>query len=158
VGSLNCFINDFKSLGKDVIKIFEHHVKMFEIVPDTFTRKEDHRLLFATLTLIFKKTRLSRFLSESERNDLETNVLNLSTIIFLRFKTMNITLKMHDVLVHTVAFVRKYHTVGFFGEQALESLHQIMHRDESKFNHLNNQPVTKLKLCLDQQNIRALLS
>ena len=71
---------------------------------------------------------------------------------------MNITLKMHDILVHTVKFVRKFHSVGFFGEQALESLHQIMHRDETKFIHLNKQPVSKIHLCFDQQNIRALLN
>ena len=80
---------------------------MFQLVPDTFTRKEDHRLLYSTLGLIFKKTRISRFLSESERNCLETNVINLSTIIALRFRNMSITLKMHDVLVHTVIFVRE---------------------------------------------------
>ena len=128
------------------------------MIPETFTRKEDHRLLFSTLHLIFKKTRLSRFLAASERDELETNILNLSKIIFLRFKNMSITLKMHDILVHTVTFVRKYHSVGLFSEQALESLHQIMHKDEIKFVHLNNQPVTKIKLCFDQQNVRALLN
>ena len=147
-----CFV-----LGKDVIKIFENYANIFQIVPDSFSRKEDHRLLFSTLQLIFKKTRLSRFLSEKERDDLENNVLNLSTIIFLRFKKSSVTLKMHDVLVHTVKFVRKYHSVGFFGEQALESLHQIMHKDETKFIHLNKQPVSKIKLCMNQQNVRALL-
>ena len=131
--------------------------KCFKLLPESFARKDDHRLLFCTLDKIFKKTRLSRFLNEDERNNLETNVMNLSAIIALRFKNMSITLKMHDVLVHTVPFVRKYHSVGFFGEQGLESLHQIMHRDEIKFNHLNNQPVTKIKLCMDQQNIRSLL-
>ena len=79
-------------------KLFDHLVRFFEKIPDEFTRKEDHRLLFATLALIFKKTRLSRFLSESERKDLETNILNLSSIIHLKFKQMHITLKMHDVL------------------------------------------------------------
>ena len=143
--------------GKDAVKILDHHSDLFRLVPETFSRKEDHSLLFSTLDKIFKKTRLARFLSESERITLETNVMNLSAIIALRFKNMSITLKMHDVLVHTVRFVRKYHSVGFFGEQGLESLHQIMHRDEIKYNHLNNQPVTKIKLCMDQQNIRSLL-
>ena len=112
----------------------------------------------ATLDLIFKKTRLSRFLSEAEIKDLELNIYSLSTIIFLRFKEMSITLKMHDILCHTISFVKKYHSVGFFGEQAIESLHQIMNKDETKFVHLNKQPVTKTKLCMDQQNIRALLN
>ena len=88
----------YSLLGKDVAKLLGHHVQIFGIIPGEFTRKEDHRLLFATLALIFKKTRLSRFLSESERNDLETNILNLSTIVHLKFPNMNITLKMHDVL------------------------------------------------------------
>jgi hypothetical protein len=95
------------TIGKDAIKILEYHEKLFHLVPDTFGRKEDHHLLFSTLDLILKKTRISRFLSESERNCLETNVINLSTIIALRFKDMSITLKMHDVLVHTVMFVRQ---------------------------------------------------
>ena len=93
--------------GKDVGKIFENHVKMFDLVPASFSRKEDHQRLFTTMHLIFQKTRLSRFLSEVERNDLESNILNLSKIIFLRFKTMSITTKMHHVLVHTVDFVRE---------------------------------------------------
>ena len=138
--------------------MFEDHAKIFELVPDSFARKEDHKILFATLTLIFKKTRLSRFLSEAEINELELNISSLSTIIFLRFKEMSITLKMHDILCHTMHFVRKYHSVGFFGEQAIESLHQIMNKDELKFVHLNKHPVSKTKFCFDQQNIRALLN
>ena len=62
------------------------------------------------------------------------------------------------VIILKTSPLRKYHSVGFFGEQALESLHQIMHKDEVKFVHLNKQPVTKIKLCCDQQNIRALLN
>ena len=104
---LSLFLLKLSIIGKDAIKILEYHGKMFQLVPDTFTRKEDHRLLYSTLDLIFKKTRISRFLSESERNCLETNVINLSTIIALRFRNMSITLKMHDVLVHTVIFVRE---------------------------------------------------
>ena len=144
--------------GKDVAKIFTLHDAMFQIIPEVFTKKDDFRILFATLNLIFKKVRLARFLNPQERSDLEMNVLNLSTIIFSRFKTMSITVKMHDVLVHTVKFVRKYHTIGLFSEQALESLHQIMHTDERKFLHLNKQPVTKIKSVMDQQNVRAALN
>ena len=51
-------------------------------------------------------------------------------------------------------FVRKYHTIGLFSEQALESLHQIMNTDEKRYYHLNKQPVTKTKSIMDQQNIR----
>ena len=61
-------------------------------------------------------------------------------------------------LVHTVKFVRKFHTIGLFSEQALESLHQIMNVDEKKYFHLNKQPVTKTKSVMDQQNIRAVLN
>ena len=58
----------YKISGKDVAKIFENHLKIFEFVPESFAQRNDHRLLFTTLHLIFKKTRLSRFLSEQERN------------------------------------------------------------------------------------------
>ena len=143
--------------GKDIAKVFALHAEMFMKVPDTFDKKEHFKLLFAILNLIFKKVRLARFLNPQERKDLETNVINLSEIIFLKFKNMSITIKMHNVLVHTVKFVRKFHTVGLFSEQALESLHQVMHTDERKFLHLNKQPVTKTKCVMDQQNLRAIL-
>ena len=137
--------------------MFALHAEMFMKVPDTFDKKEHFKLLFATLNLIFKKVRLARFLNPQERKDLETNVINLSEIIFLKFKNMSITIKMHNVLVHTVKFLRKFHTVGLFSEQALESLHQVMHTDERKFLNLNKQPVTKTKCVMDQQNVRAIL-
>ena len=60
-------------------------------------------------------------------------------------------------VVHTVPFVRKFHTMGLFNEQALESLHQIMHTDEKKFLHLDKEPLKKVKSVMDQQNIRASL-
>ena len=137
--------------------MFEHHEEIFHKIPETFAKKMDHKLLFSTLDLIFSKTRLARFLSPTEIRDLEQNVINLSSIIHYKFKKMAITLKMHDVLVHTVRFVRKFHTIGLFDEQALESLHQIMNIDEKKYFHLNKQPVTKTKCVMDQQNIRAML-
>ena len=106
--------------GKDIGKMFMNHENMFELIPDSFERKEDHKIIFTTLHLIFQKTRLSRFLSQSERDTLESNIVNLSKILFLKFKMISITTKMHHVLVHTVKFVSKYHTIGLFGEQALE--------------------------------------
>ena len=84
--------------GKDAAKIFAQHADIFGKIPDTFTKKQDHKILLSTLNLIFSKTRLARFLSPAEIRELENNILNLSTIIFLKFKHMSITLKMHDVL------------------------------------------------------------
>ena len=110
--------------GKDAIKIFSNSDELFEKTPDTFTKKDDHKRLFKTLHLIFSKTRVSRFLTQTEIADLEQNILNLSDIIFITFKTIPITIKMHDVLVHTVRFVRKFRTIGLFSEQSIESLHQ----------------------------------
>lgn len=59
--------------------------------------------------------------------------------------------------VHTVKFVRKYHTIGLFSEQGLESLHQVMHTDEKKYSHLNKQPVAQTKCMMDHQNVKASL-
>ena len=64
---------------------------------------------------------------------------------------------MHDVLVHTVKFVRKFKSVGLFSEQAIESVHQIMNKDSTKYSHLNKQPLAQLKYTMDQQNMRAYL-
>ena len=61
-------------------------------------RRRNHKTLFETLHLIFSKTRLARFLTAAERTNLEENVINLSKIIFLKFKHKSITIKMHDVL------------------------------------------------------------
>ena len=84
------------------MKIFTGHAVIFSKVPDTFTRKQDHKVLFTTLHLIFSKTRLARFLTPAEITELEQNVINLSTIIYIKFSARPITLKMHDVLVHTI--------------------------------------------------------
>ena len=143
--------------GKDVAKIFNVHEELFKIVPDAFTKKKDYKVLFSTLNVIFKKVRLARFLSPEEIHDLEQIVVNLSTIIFLKFKKTPITVKMHDILVHMVKFVQKYHTVGLFSEQGLEGLHQVMHTDEKKYQHMNKQPVMKTKAIMNHQNLRALL-
>ena len=136
------------------MKIFSRHEDIFRKLPAAFSKKKEYASLFCTLNLIFCKTRLARFLSPVEIADLEQNVINLSTIIFLKFKNKSITIKMHDVLVHMVKFVRKYKTIGLFNEQAIESLHQIMNVDEKKYYHLNKQPLTKTKCIMDQQNIR----
>ena len=140
--------------GKDAVKIFSRFEDIFNKIPATFSKKSDHRMLFQTLNLIFAKTRLARFLSPAEISDLEQNIINLSNIIFLKFKKMSITIKMHDVLVHTVRFVRKFKSIGLFNEQSLESLHQVMNIDERKYYHLNKQPMAKTKCIMDQQNIR----
>ena len=84
--------------GKDAVKIFSLHHKIIERIPESFSKKRDFKLLFATLNLIFSKTRLNRFLSPREISDLELNVINLSTIISMKFSKMSITVKMHDIL------------------------------------------------------------
>ena len=71
---------------------------MFDIIPNSFTRKIDFKLFFSNLSAIFELTRLNRFLSAQERNDLEVHVLNLSSVVHFAFKDRSITLKMHDVL------------------------------------------------------------
>ena len=60
-------------------------------------------------------------------------------------------------VVHTVPFVRKFHTMGLFNEQALESLHQIINTNGNKFLHLDKESLKKVKSVMDQQNIRASL-
>ena len=84
--------------GNDSAKIFSKHKDIFTKIPESFTKKKNHKTLFETLHLIFSKTRLARFLTAAERANLEENVINLSKIIFLKFKHKSITIKMHDVL------------------------------------------------------------
>ena len=144
-------------LGKDAAKIFSLHDELFQLVPETFSRKLEFKALFFLLNQIFSKTRVARFLSSGEMSELEENVIDLSKIIHMKFKQKPITVKMHDILVHTVPFVDKYRTVGLFNEQALESLHQVMHTDEKRYIHLDKEPLKKIKYVMDQQNIRASL-
>ena len=92
--------------GKDAVKVFSLHEEIFTKVPETFSKKLDHKVLFSTLNLIFSKTRLGRFLSATERAELEKNVINLSKILFMKFKHKSITVKMHDVLgMKTICFI-----------------------------------------------------
>ena len=85
-------------IGKDAAKIFSLHEELFNLVPDTFSRKQEFRLLFSNLDQIFSKTRVARFLSPTEIAELEENVVNLSKIIYIKFKQRPITVKMHDIL------------------------------------------------------------
>ena len=84
--------------GKDSAKIFSKHKDLFAKVPVSFKNKQNHKVLFETLNLIFSKTKLARFLTAVERTNLEENVINLSKIIHIKFKHKSITIKMHDVL------------------------------------------------------------
>ena len=88
----------FKFPGNDAIKIFSSLVNIFARVPKSFTKMKDYKALFSTLHHIFSVTRLARFLTASEISTLEENVINLSKIIFLKFKQKTITVKMHDIL------------------------------------------------------------
>ena len=80
------------------MKIFAHHAELFSKVPETFSKELDYKTLFSTLNLIFSKTRLARFLSAAERAALEENVINLSKIIFLKFKHKSITIKTISII------------------------------------------------------------
>ena len=79
------------------MKIFAGHKDIFEKVPDTFSRKQEHLVLFSTLNLIFTKTRLARFLSPEEIADLESNIVNLSTVISLKFSHRKVVINNHKV-------------------------------------------------------------
>ena len=84
--------------GKDAIKIFSNHANIIARIPESFTKKKDYKVLLSTLHHIFSVTRLARFLTASEISTLEENVINLSKILFLKFKHKTITIKMHDIL------------------------------------------------------------
>ena len=84
--------------GKDIIKVFNNHDKIFKIVPDTFEEKNAFKILYHSCDLIFTTLGKARFLTDVEIKNLEINILNLSELICLKFKNRNITLKMHDVL------------------------------------------------------------
>ena len=84
--------------GKDISLVFQNFEKIFNRVPDAFEEKEQFKVLFHTCSLIFSSLGVARFLTENEIETLEINILNLSELIFLKFKNRNITLKMHDIL------------------------------------------------------------
>ena len=84
--------------GKDCIKIFNNHDGIFKLVPDIYMEKDSYRIVFNTYELIFRTLGAAQFLTNTEIEFLEINILNLSDLIFMKFKNRNITLKMHDVL------------------------------------------------------------
>ena len=67
-------------------------------MPDIYKEKDLYRILLNTYDLIFRTLGKAQFLTDTEIEFLEINILNLSDLIFMKFKNRNITLKMHDVL------------------------------------------------------------
>ena len=77
--------------GKDIAIVFANFENMFELVPIDFVDREKFKLFFHTCSLIFSSLGVARFLTESEIDMLEQNVMNLSQLIFLKFKGKHIT-------------------------------------------------------------------
>ena len=84
--------------GTDIALVFKIFENIFNLVPGEFGEKEQFKIFFHTCSLIFSTLGVARFVTEKEIELLEKNVLNLSELIFLKFKKRNITPKMHDIL------------------------------------------------------------
>ena len=66
-------------------------------------------------------------------------------------------LKMHDVLVHSVPFAKRWKTRGLLNEQSWEAIHRVMHRDEKDFAQFKKQESRKALAQVKHQNVLALI-
>ena len=144
-------------VGGDCMNVILMNDRLFEVIPDSWTRKEAWQDYFSCLKSVLPQLNICRFWSDQEIATFENNILTLSGVIQKSFPHRSITIKSHFLLVHTVEFIRRFRSYGLFNEQGLENLHQIMFRDEVKFKHLDKQLESKLGSTMDFQNIGALL-
>lgn len=143
--------------GGDCLDIVIMNERLFIVIPDSWVRKQDWLDYFSCLKSVLPPLNKCRFWSDPEIVTFEENILTLSKVIQKSFPKRSITIKAHYLLVHTISFIKRFRTYGLFNEQALENLHQVMFRDETKYIHLNKQEELKLGSTMDFQNIGALL-
>ena len=143
--------------GGDCLDIVIKNERLFIVIPDSWVRKQDWLDYFSCLKSVLPPLNKCRFWSDPEIVTFEENILTLSKVIQKSFPKRSITIKAHYLLVHTISFIKRFRTYGLFNEQALENLHQVMFRDETKYIHLNKQEELKLGSTMDFQNIGALL-
>ena len=79
--------------------------------------------LMALLHEINHEARRAEILSTAQMDDLECNIALFSDLFRATIQTTQATPKLHIFEAHMVEFMREWHTLGIFGEDAIESLH-----------------------------------
>ena len=110
-------------------------------------------IILPLLRDIFQLTRARRFLEEEELGELEELTTKFGDNFPRYFPERGITRKMHSLIFDVPIFARKHGTVGYFSEQAGESLHKLVNAQLRRCHNINNkeQKLVVVLKCMDQR-------
>ena len=92
--------------------------------------------VFKSWSKIIPLLRASRLLSRSERESLINEIKNFEDA--MKSSDISITIKMHHLLHHARNIaIDAYHTIGYFAEDALESIHALVNKFCSQFSQID---------------------
>ena len=113
--------------------------------------------LFESWGKIVPLFRASRLLSRSERESLIAEINNFASVA--KIANISITMKMHHLIHHAQHIaLEAYNAIGYFAEDALESIHALVIKYCNRFSQMDGDRQGKQVLCslqLDKQDKHA---
>ena len=120
-------------VGPDCRRFLEHSEAILEELQNKINTvkgahaspnfKERHAAVLRPLKVVSRLMRAVRILDGTERADLTRACKEFGTA--WRASYGMCTPKAHMIEVHVPRYVEKYHTIGIFGEDGIESLHPL---------------------------------
>ena len=126
-----------------------------EIQDHTYSSQHNVDIIFRLLELVLNiKTLMykARPLCEHECNKLKQYLQQLLTHIIQSFPNQALTTKLHIAIVHIPEFIDRYHTIGMFGEHAIESEHHIFNQLNENYCHSPCEQHERLAQMLNKQH------
>ena len=129
--------------GNDCIRLVANHTLLFEALRNAYPNNEEvdaickkHLPVFEAWSAVMPLLRASRKLDDLEQDELKENIGEFGKAHKEKIGNA-FTKKMHHLLCHVAKFIDTYGTVGFFTEDALESIHARVNYFVARFASLD---------------------
>ncbi|XP_074661605.1 uncharacterized protein LOC141914238 [Tubulanus polymorphus] len=140
-------------VGNHIHKLLNNAEKLCKVIPDE-SISSLFQELFERLRSLYRLYSASRFLSKDEISNMTTQCHDFGRFFTSKFPNVNITPKIHILVYHVPEFVNMWGTLGLFSEQALESKHASVNRDNRTFCSIRDN-VLRSKLLFQNQALYA---
>lgn len=139
-------------IGNHALKILKNPLAMVDVIKDSDNYQNFLHLfdLFSKIIhIIFK----SEILTNADLENLTSNCDDMSIFFPKAFPNVNIKPKFHILICHIPTFAKKWHSVGLFTEQGIESTHRAMNQELRSL--LSVKCVnTKFKLAIERHTLQ----